>query len=157
MNDESINPEIETLANDESINPEIETLANDESRISGETFCKLFDDHSQFDQFFIIDCRSSREYDGGHIKGAIRCNPFEGKTNIQDLYKKYYKPRSLYIFHCEYSLFRAPSARKLFEDEHSNSSNSKEPLNAFILDGGYRLFYPFHQNYCDGSYVSEFG
>ncbi|KAK8880825.1 m-phase inducer phosphatase [Tritrichomonas musculus] len=136
--------------------PEIETLDKDETRISHETFCKLFDDHSKYEHFYVIDCRSFREYNGGHIKGAIRCNPFEDQSNIPDLYDKYYDPKSIFIFHCEYSIFRGPFAWKKFTDEHSCSNNYKEPLNAFILDGGYRQFYPLHQDYCDGRYIPEF-
>ena len=126
-----------------------------EQRITHDTFCKLFDDHSRFDNFTVVDCRTEREYDGGHIKGAIRCHPFENPSNVPDLYQKIYKPRSIYIFHCEYSAYRGPTAWAMFTEAHQNSPNAQEPLHAFILDGGYREFYPLHPDYCDGKYVPE--
>ena len=129
--------------------------SNDEKRITHETFCELFDDHSKYDFFYIIDCRSAREYNGGHIKGAIRCNPFEQKSNITNLYKQIFKPRSIFIFHCEYSVFRGPFAHQKFAMEHLISNDFNKPLNSFILDGGYRKFYSLHPDYCDGKYVPE--
>ena len=43
-----------------------------------------------------------------------------------------------------------------FTDEHLCSNNYKEPLNAFILDGGSYQFYQLHQDYCDYRYIPEF-
>lgn len=128
---------------------------NKEKRISDETFCKLFNDHSGFENFYIIDCRSAREYNGGHIKGAIRCNPFEQKSNIPNLYKQIFKSKSIFVFHCEFSVFRGPFAHQKFEMEHLISNNFNQPLYSFILDGGYRKFYSLHPDYCDGKYIPE--
>ena len=122
-------------------------------RISGETFCKLFDDHSRFEGFTVIDCRTEREYNGGHIKGAIRCHPFE--SSIEELYHKIWKPRCCYVFHCEFSQFRAPTSFRMWEEAHKNSPNKPLKMHSFILDGGYSQFYPQFPQYCDGAYTSE--
>ena len=140
----------------EPTDPETLDLSNSpEKRISGDTFCKFFDHHEEFDDFTIIDCRTQREYDGGHIKGAIRCHPYEIENNIANLYNQIWKPRSLYIFHCEYSAFRGPTAYYDFAEAHSQSANRDEPLHIFVLDGGYRQFYADHPDYCEGGYVPE--
>lgn len=128
---------------------------SNEPRISPETFCQLFDDHSRFNSFIIIDCRSAREYEGGHIKGAIRCYPSENKSNITKLYKKIWKPKSIYIFHCEYSANRGPTGYCQFKEAHDKSINKNSPLHSFVLDGGYRKFYPKYTDYCEGGYVPE--
>jgi hypothetical protein len=31
-----------------------------------------------------------------------------------------------------------------------------EELHAFVLDGGFKHFYPEHREYCTGEYVPEF-
>ncbi|OHT11924.1 hypothetical protein TRFO_18388 [Tritrichomonas foetus] len=133
----------------------IESSSSNKPRITDETFCKLFDDHSRFDGFVIIDCRTEREYEGGHIKTAIRCHPFENQQNIPNLYKKMWRPRWCYIFHCEFSAYRGPSAFHLFENTHKASENANRKLYAYVLDGGYSVFYPKHQDYCVGTYVPE--
>ena len=128
---------------------------NKEPRISGQTFCQLFDDHSQFDDFFIVDCRTEREYEGGHIKTAIRCHPLENSKNIPNLYHKFWSSNACFIFHCEFSSIRGPTAYRLFLTEHNNSANSNQSFNTFILDGGYSEFYAEHEDYCIGTYVAE--
>ena len=133
----------------------INASKNEEPRISHEPFCKLFDNHSKFDNFFVIDCRSAREYNGGHIKGAIRYHPLEKNVTIADFYKKIWKPKSIFIFHCEYSVFRGPIACQKFSMEHLISNNYKDPLQSYILDGGDRKFYSLHPDYCEGRYVPE--
>lgn len=135
--------------------PLIHSDEDEEPRISGQTFCQLFDNHSQFDEFFIVDCRTEREYNGGHIKSAIRCHPFEKENNIFNLYRLHWKPTTCFIFHCEFSSIRGPAAYRLFIKEHQNSNNSNIPVNAFILDGGYNEFFSDHEDYCVGTYIKE--
>ena len=126
-----------------------------EPRINDTTFCSLFDDHSQFDNFMVIDCRSEREYEGGHIKNAVRCHPFEKSDNIRKLYRKYWRPQCCFVFHCEFSAYRGPSSYRIFLEEHQKSGNGEKNLHAFVLDGGFSVFYPKHQDYCVGTYVPE--
>ena len=102
-----------------------------EPRISDETLCRLFDDVNKFDDLVIIDCRSYLEYYAGHIKTAIRCHPTEANDNILNLYKRIWKPRVCFVFHCEFSKYRGPTAYRLFAQAHHNSTNADQTLNAF--------------------------
>ena len=126
-----------------------------EPRISDETLCRLFDDVNKFDDLVIIDCRSYLEYYAGHIKTAIRCHPTEANDNILNLYKRIWKPRVCFVFHCEFSKYRGPTAYRLFAQAHHNSTNADQTLNAFVLDGGFYRFFALHQDYCVGTYVQE--
>lgn len=142
--------------NEEPEDPESFTIPHHyEPRITHETFCKLFDDHSRYENFTIIDCRSVPEYEGGHIKGSIQWHPNEKASKVEELHKKIFKPRSIYIFHCEYSEYRGPMAWEKFRRAHVFSSNRSEPLHAFVLEGGFSKFYELHPDYCDGTYVPE--
>lgn len=142
--------------NAEPQDPETINVSKDDvPRISPDVFVQIFDDHSRFDNFVIIDCRTSFEYEGGHIKGSINFSPLKGKHVITNLYYKIWKPRSIYIFHCEFSVSRGPLAWRQFQEAHLKSFNKDLPLHAFVLDGGYRQFHKLYQNYCDGKYVPE--
>lgn len=128
---------------------------HDEPRITHDTFCSLFDDHSNFDDFIVVDCRSLREYEGGHIKGSIRWHPNDRNYPVEDFFEKVWKPKTLYVFHCEYSEYRGVIAWEKFSRTHTFSNKRNEPLTALVLDGGYKQFYKLHPDYCDGEYVSE--
>lgn len=142
--------------NDEFQEPEIFKIPHhEEPRITHETFCKLYNDKAKYNDFIIVDCRSAAEYEGGHIKGSIRWHPKDQVFTVEDLHKKIWKPKSLYIFHCEYSEYRGPIAWEKFKYAHSFSPNFREPLHAYVLDGGYKQFYQLHPEYCEGEYVSE--
>jgi M-phase inducer tyrosine phosphatase len=127
--------------------------SRDFDRITAEVFCKWYDNHPTFTRLLVIDCRTPREYDGGHIKGAIRCHPF--MESIPELYQKEYQPDTLYIFHCEFSAFRAPAAIREFIQSHAAAKRDRKQLHCFVLDGGFSEFYAPHKEYCVGTYVSE--
>ena len=59
-----------------------------------------------YERSLIVDCRFEYEYDGGHIDGAVNYN------NKDEIAKKLFEEPStgntLLIFHCEYSVHRAP-------------------------------------------------
>ncbi len=61
---------------------------------------------SSFTDFHLIDCRYPFEYQGGHIQSAVNIN------SIADIEKDFFeipKPhKSVIVFHCEYSVQRAP-------------------------------------------------
>jgi hypothetical protein len=59
---------------------------------------------STHDSPYIIDCRSSSEYAGGHIRWAKNRSTFEG---VQQLLHNN-PPSDLIVLHCEYSERRAP-------------------------------------------------
>jgi rhodanese-related sulfurtransferase len=122
-------------------------------RISAATFCQLYDDHPNFDRVFVIDCRTPAEYNGGHIKGAIRCHPF--MDNLDEVYASEYREATLFIFHCEFSAYRAPASIMKFKSAHKQAGRSPDTLHAFVLDGGFSQFYEPHKDYCIGKYVPE--
>lgn len=142
---------IMTLVDPESV----EDYTGDYRRISGDTFSKFFYDHHGFERVFVVDCRTRGEYDGGHIKGATRCHPFEKLGNITELYKREYNPNTLFIFHCEFSAYRAPASIREFIRAHTDAGRPRDQLHAFVLDGGFSQFFAPHQDCCEGRYVSE--
>lgn len=133
----------------------ISNLKDDVPRISPEIFVQLFDNHSKFDNFTVIDCRTAYEYNGGHIKGSLNYSPLKGKHVITNLYHRIWKSKSIYIFHCEFSVSRGPLSWRQFNEAHMQSINKDRPLHAFVLDGGYREFHKLYPNYCDGKFTPE--
>jgi rhodanese-related sulfurtransferase len=101
----------------------------------------------------VVDARSKLEYDGGHIRGAINC-PHHYRT-VQRLYSKLYKPDRLFIFHCEFSHARGPSAAKNFIESHDLGRHSNDPLMVVVMDGGFSSFYPWFTELCQGKYWPE--
>lgn len=77
-------------------------------RITKETVIDVLDGKycEQYDQLFIIDCRFEYEYEGGHIDGAVNVNSKEELAS--KLFESIPTERTLLIFHCEYSIHRAP-------------------------------------------------
>jgi M-phase inducer tyrosine phosphatase len=122
-------------------------------RISAETFCGLSEGHPDSNGLIVVDCRTKREYDGGHIRGAIRAHPFF--DNFPVLYAKVYDKEKLFVFYCEFSAYRAPSAIRRFYDQHRFSGRDKCDLQAFVLDGGFSQFGPGHPSHCVGRYLPE--
>jgi rhodanese-related sulfurtransferase len=122
-------------------------------RISADTFCSVYDHRPKFDRILVVDCRTEAEYDGGHIKGTDRQCPFF--EEFDSLYDQEYSPMTLFIFHCEFSAIRAPSAIRKFQDQHVCPDGTPSTLHAFVLDGGFCDFWAAHPAYCDGQYISE--
>jgi M-phase inducer tyrosine phosphatase len=77
-------------------------------RISRETLIDVLDGRyaELYEQSLIVDCRFEYEYEGGHIDGALN---FNDKDELATkLFEKENPPKTLLIFHCEYSAHRAP-------------------------------------------------
>jgi rhodanese-related sulfurtransferase len=72
------------------------------------------------DSFIIVDCRYSFEYAGGHIDGAenVSCPKILEERFFSNPTKT---PKSVVIFHCEYSLQRAPRMYLIFNDKQGTS------------------------------------
>lgn len=125
-------------------------------RISHDELFKILrgDYEGEFDEYVVIDCRFNYEYEGGHIINAINV------TSQQDLEDKFIKEpvsdldlkRRLYIFHCEFSIFRSPTiASHLRKCDRILNSNNYPKLNypdIVILEGGYKGFFDKHKAYC---------
>jgi rhodanese-related sulfurtransferase len=124
-------------------------------RISAETFRVILDHkHAGFKRLVVVDCRTRAEFDGGHIKGAIRHHPdFDDRFDL--LYREYYDPATLFIFHCEYSSRRATASIIKFSDQHAAAGRRPTTLHAFVLNAGYDQFWHKYREYCDGGYLRE--
>jgi M-phase inducer tyrosine phosphatase len=77
-------------------------------RINQDTLLDIMDGKYSraFDESVIIDCRFEYEYLGGHISSAVNFNDKDHLANT--LFDAPISPRTLLIFHCEYSAHRAP-------------------------------------------------
>ncbi|KAI8848348.1 Rhodanese-like domain-containing protein [Chytridium lagenaria] len=96
------------------------------------------------DEFHIIDCRYPYEYAGGHIRGAknitqrpispTHFNPPSVPTN-----------RTIIVFHCEFSVQRAPRMALSLRNHDRNLNMDRYPFldypNVYILQGGYKEFF----------------
>ena len=107
----------------------------------------------EFDEYVVIDCRFNYEYDGGHIMNAINITSQQGleekfiNNNTNDSSK-----RRLYIFHCEFSIFRSPTmASHLRKCDRILNSNNYPKLtypDIVVLEGGYKGFYDKYKSHC---------
>ncbi|KAF2022782.1 Rhodanese-like protein, partial [Setomelanomma holmii] len=112
--------------------------------ISGSQLRKILqgEDDPRYDSTYIIDCRSTYEYAGGHIQGAMNQCTREGITEML-----FHNPspsnKSLLVLYCEYSKLRAPHMASYIQGQ--DRVYNRYPNLAFpsicILKGGYRTFY----------------
>ncbi|KAI0482399.1 M-phase inducer phosphatase [Xylariaceae sp. FL0804] len=130
-------------------------------RISSETFLDLLDGryNEQYTQKVVIDCRFEYEYDGGHIDGAVNYNDKELLT--RHLFQTPMEGKTLMIFHCEYSVHRAPMmARHVRAEDRMANAECYPRLTypeVYILEGGYSDFYNQHRNRCYPQAYVEMG
>lgn len=121
-------------------------------RITRSTMLEVLD--GKYSQHYahkmIVDCRFEYEYEGGHIDGAINyndkellashlfCTPMEGPT--------------LLIFHCEYSVHRAPIMARYIRAQDRNMNAEHYPKltypEVYILEGGYSAFFAEYRERC---------
>ena len=95
----------------------------------------------------IFDCRSSAEFDGGHIIGAKNLTKFDNLVNFYDSNSGLNK---CVIFHCEFSSKRGPKWADIFRelDRNKNKYPNLSFPNTYILDGGYSKFYKKYHKLC---------
>lgn len=121
-------------------------------RIKKRTITDILDGKysSVYDEIMVIDCRFEYEYNGGHINGAINFNDKEELATR--LFDRTVNPKTLLIFHCEYSAHRAPIAAKYVRGEDRNANAHQYPKlsypEIYILDGGYNSFYKEYKHRC---------
>ncbi|KAL8744492.1 MAG: hypothetical protein Q9190_003271 [Brigantiaea leucoxantha] len=127
-------------------------------RITKETMIDVLDGKygERYDRSLIIDCRFEYEYEGGHIDGAVNVNSKEELAS--KLFESALAPRTLLVFHCEYSAHRAPLMAKFLRHKDRAVNAHRYPLltypELYILDGGYSSFYTQHiSRCCPQSYV----
>jgi len=79
-------------------------------RIDQETMISVLNGNLNhlYDDVKVVDCRFEYEFNGGHIDGAI--NHTDKERLAQELFDAPLSSNTLLIFHCEYSVHRAPRA-----------------------------------------------
>ncbi|KAI1819831.1 M-phase inducer phosphatase [Xylaria intraflava] len=121
-------------------------------RISCDTFLEFLDGkyNESFTQKVIIDCRFEYEYEGGHIDGAVNCH--DKDLLARQLLETPMQGRPILIFHCEYSVHRAPRmARHIRSEDRTVNAEVYPHLTypeIYILEGGYRDFFKAHEERC---------
>ncbi|KAJ2994959.1 hypothetical protein NUW58_g1412 [Xylaria curta] len=121
-------------------------------RISRETFLELLDGkyNESFNQKVIIDCRFEYEYEGGHIDGAVNYNDKE--LLARQLFQTPMEGKTILVFHCEYSVHRAPRmARHIRAEDRTINTEFYPHLTypeVYILEGGYSDFFKLERNRC---------
>lgn len=118
-------------------------------------------------QVIIVDCRYPYEYEGGHIEGSI--NLFSNQM-IHDAFVstlEHAESQSLeaykdlmIVFHCEFSSVRGPAGYRYLREHDRRANYVNYPRlcypNLFLLEDGYKKFYPHYQHLCSGGYVEMF-
>ncbi|TKX26932.1 M-phase inducer phosphatase [Elsinoe australis] len=106
--------------------------------------------NAHYDKVLVVDCRFEYEYEGGHIEGAINYNDKE--LLARELFVEAPPPRTLLIFHCEYSVHRAPRMAKFVRNRDRAVNDFQYPKltypEMYILDGGYSQFFKLHRTKC---------
>ncbi|KAK5634136.1 hypothetical protein RRF57_009850 [Xylaria bambusicola] len=130
-------------------------------RISRDTFLELLDGkyNASFTQKIIIDCRFEYEYEGGHIDGAINYN--DKDLLARHLFETPMEGKTILIFHCEYSVHRAPRmARHIRAEDRSANAECYPHLTypeVYILEGGYSDFFKLQRGRCYPQAYVEMG
>ncbi|KAJ3021067.1 UNVERIFIED_CONTAM: cell division cycle- protein [Siphonaria sp. JEL0065] len=124
-------------------------------RITPETLADVLDGKyaGHLEDFLIIDCRYPFEYAGGHIRGARNVNT----TGVLEAFffpVPMQQPRVV-VFHCEFSIQRAPMMGLHLRNHDRNTNMSTYPHldypHVYILEGGYKGFFSKFQNHCSPS------
>ncbi|KII88974.1 hypothetical protein PLICRDRAFT_108846 [Plicaturopsis crispa FD-325 SS-3] len=125
-------------------------------RINSQTLDKLLDGafDSKIANYHVIDCRFDYEYNGGHIPGAVNMNTTAAIEEFL-LGSSLAKPRpstssepskkTVLVFHCEYSVKRAPTFAKHLRSKDRALNNHVYPRvhypEVYILEGGYCQYF----------------
>ncbi|KAL1923130.1 uncharacterized protein VTP21DRAFT_9506 [Calcarisporiella thermophila] len=125
-------------------------------RIAPETLVKLLKGEyaSKYDTHLVVDCRFPYEYMGGHIQGAVN---FNTRDELEELLRTSSSNRTLLVFHCEFSVHRAPRMALYLRNLDRKLNSTRYPLlncpEVYILAGGYSEFYARFPELCSGGYV----
>ncbi|KAJ6546520.1 hypothetical protein DFH09DRAFT_927130 [Mycena vulgaris] len=124
-------------------------------RIDPQTLNKLLDGHySDHADYHVIDCRFDYEFNGGHINGAVNLNaPGDVEEFLLRTSLKKPKPsvsgdparKTILVFHCEFSVKRAPTFAKHLRAKDRALNNHVYPKihypELYILEGGYSQYF----------------
>lgn len=163
---ENVDPALALVSQPKALLPLVETGGQGDGvrRITAEVLASVLDGQyaKQYSQVIIIDCRYDYEYQGGHIRGAKNINSKQGLQSFFQMLANRGQDacsRIIVVFHCEYSQSRAPKAYTFWRkmDREVNNYPILHFPEIYVLQGGYRDFYPKFPSLCDpNSYVSMF-
>ncbi|KAJ7063149.1 hypothetical protein C8F01DRAFT_59249 [Mycena amicta] len=131
-------------------------------RINAQTLNALLDGHySDRADYHIIDCRFDYEFNGGHINGAVNLNQI---GDVEDFFLRpsLKKPKAsvsgdparktVLVFHCEFSVKRAPTFAKHLRARDRAQNNHVYPKihypELYILEGGYSQYFQSSSSRC---------
>ncbi|KAJ7694203.1 hypothetical protein B0H17DRAFT_1159248 [Mycena rosella] len=131
-------------------------------RIDPQTLNNLLDGHySDHADYHVIDCRFDYEFNGGHIKGAVNLNaPGDVEDFLLRTSLKKPKPsvsgdparKTILVFHCEFSVKRAPTFAKHLRAKDRALNNHVYPKihypELYILEGGYSQYFKTSTSRC---------
>lgn len=121
-------------------------------RISQDTMVDILDSkyNFEYERILVVDCRFEYEYNGGHIDRAVNFNDKQQLAN--ELFACDSPSSTLLIFHCEYSVHRAPLTAKYIRNFDRNANAAQYPRlsypEMYILHGGYHEFFDKHRSKC---------
>ncbi|KAI0317858.1 hypothetical protein OF83DRAFT_1163716 [Amylostereum chailletii] len=125
-------------------------------RIKPHTLDELLDGvyDDQISSFQVIDCRFDYEFNGGHISGAVNINTTDA---LEDFFLGNHvkKPiastsnnagkKKILVFHCEFSVKRAPTFAKHLRSKDRMINNHSYPKvfypEVYVLEGGYCQYF----------------
>ncbi|OMH80570.1 M-phase inducer phosphatase [Zancudomyces culisetae] len=135
-----------------SMLPSFSVRSDPVRRINSETLIDLIlGKYSHlYNSYTILDCRFPYEYDGGHINGSTNV---PNKRILESLLRFDHPPkRSVLIFHCEFSIKRAPSYAMYLRslDRKFNLLNYPHLSypEIYVLSGGYSKFFSSNVTHC---------
>ena len=121
-------------------------------RISQDTMVDVLNEKysHRYDRVLVVDCRFEYEYNGGHIENAVNFNDKQQLAN--ELFNAGNTSSTLLVFHCEYSVHRAPLTAKFIRNHDRNVNAEHYPRltypELYVLDGGYSKFFAQHRSKC---------
>ncbi|KAJ7219124.1 hypothetical protein GGX14DRAFT_355576 [Mycena pura] len=131
-------------------------------RIESQTLNDLLDGHySEQADYHIVDCRFDYEFNGGHVNGAVNLNQINDLEEffLRSSLKKP-KPsvsgdparKTILVFHCEFSVKRAPTFAKHLRAKDRALNNHVYPKihypELYILEGGYSQYFHTSPSRC---------
>eukprot|EP00824_Muranothrix_gubernata_P024495 TRINITY_DN722_c2_g1_i1.p1 TRINITY_DN722_c2_g1~~TRINITY_DN722_c2_g1_i1.p1 ORF type:complete len:514 (-),score=68.56 TRINITY_DN722_c2_g1_i1:111-1544(-) len=125
-------------------------------RVDAKTVSQLLDGSfkDRLHGFYIVDCRYTYEFKGGHITGAVNlCT----EADVEQLFEKArteHGQRTAIILHCEFSSERGPKLarylRALDRELHAEMYPQLFYPEVYILEKGYHQYYLDFPDYCRG-------
>ncbi|KAL1283489.1 M-phase inducer phosphatase 1-A [Trichinella pseudospiralis] len=129
--------------------------------IDGRILVKLLNEEYShiIEKYIILDCRYPYEYNGGHIKGAVNVYTQEQLKRFffhernSETMKSSTESRQVVIFYCEFSQERGPRMSRYLRKFDRKVNSKRYPHlhypEIYLLDGGYKNFFPNFKNYCE--------